>query len=180
MNNPITRRSAVTKMAQASLLAVTAASLAQRLGAADAAAPAIKGRVNHSVCKWCYPKISLDDLCTAGKEFGLRSVELLNPPDFATLKKHGLTCAMVSNPTIDGLGGIERAWNRVEHHDKLVSAYEKRIQEVADAGYTNLICFSGNRAGLRRSEGNRELRAWVETHHGRCGEGEGHHRHGTA
>jgi len=140
-------------MAQASIVAVTAASLAQRLGAADAAVPAVKGRVNHSVCKWCYPKISLDDLCAAGKEFGLRSVELLNPPDFATLKKHNLTCAMVSNPVIDGLGGIERAWNRVEHHDKLVSAYEKRIQEVADAGFTNLICFSGNRAGLDDQKG---------------------------
>ncbi len=113
----------------------------------------MKGRVNHSVCKWCYPKISLDDLCKAGKEFGLRSVELLSPADFPTLKKHDLVCAMVGNPVVDGLGGIEKAWNRVEHHDKLVEAYEKRIKEVADAGFTNLICFSGNRAGLADEKG---------------------------
>ena len=24
---------------------------------------AMKGRINHSVCKWCYPKIALEDLC---------------------------------------------------------------------------------------------------------------------
>jgi len=55
---------------------------------------------------------------------------------------------MVSNPTVDGLGGIPRAWNRVEHHDKLAHAYEQRIKETAEAGFQRLICFSGNRAGL--------------------------------
>jgi len=64
-----------------------------------------------------------------------------------------MTCAMVSSPNVDGLGGIERSWNRVEHHDKLVGAYEARIKEVADAGMTNLICFSGNRKGLDDEKG---------------------------
>src|SRR5688572_28668493 len=141
-----TRRSALKT---ASILAAGAA-LGQRLQAADAQT---KGRVNHSVCKWCYPKNSIEELCTAGKEFGLRSVELLQPSDFEVLKKHDMVCAMVSNPTVDKLGGIERAWNRVEHHDKLVTAYEARIKEVADAGFTNLICFSGNRAGLDDEKG---------------------------
>jgi hydroxypyruvate isomerase len=133
-------------------IAGTALSLHQRLAAADAAA-GLKGRIQHSVCKWCYPKISLDDLCAAGKEMGLTSVELLQPGDFPTLNKHGLICAMVSNPTVkapDGksLGGIERAWNRKEHHDLLAPAYESHIAAVADAGFRNLICFSGNREGL--------------------------------
>jgi len=149
----ISRRSAVRRIAAASAVAAMAGSLSQRLFAADNALAGLKGRINHSVCKWCYPKISLEDLCAEGKKMGLTSVELLNPSDFPTLKKHGLTCAMVSNPVIEGLGGIERAWNRVEHHDRLVTAYERRIQEVADAGFTNLICFSGNRAGLDDEQG---------------------------
>ncbi|MGI8603959.1 MAG: hydroxypyruvate isomerase family protein [Verrucomicrobiales bacterium] len=133
-------------------VAYTTVSLHQRLSAADAAA-GLKGRIQHSVCKWCYPKISLEDLCAAGKQMGLASVELLQPSDFPTLKKHGLVCAMVSNPTAKGsdgkaLGGIERAWNRKEHHDLLVPAYEAQIAAVADAGFRNLICFSGNREGL--------------------------------
>jgi len=141
-----TRRSALKT---ASILAAGAA-LGSRLQAADAQ---VKGRVNHSVCKWCYPKNSIEELCIAGKEFGLTSVELLQPTDFPILKKHGVTCAMVSSPTVDGLGGIERAWNRIEHHDKLVGAYETRIKEVAEAGMTNLICFSGNRKGLDDQKG---------------------------
>jgi hydroxypyruvate isomerase len=141
-----TRRSALKT---ASILAAGAA-LGSRLQAADAQ---LKGRVNHSVCKWCYPKQSIEELCVAGKEFGLQSVELLHPSDFSILKKHGMTCAMVSSPNVDGLGGIERSWNRVEHHDKLVDAYETRIKEVADAGMTNLICFSGNRKGLDDEKG---------------------------
>jgi hydroxypyruvate isomerase len=155
MKNRITRRSAFARLAATGAAAATTSSLAHRLLAADAAAPGMKGRINHSVCKWCYEKIPLDDLCQAGKEFGLRSVELLNPPDFDTLKKHGLVCAMVSNPVVgpERLGRIEKAWNRVEHHDRLVTAYEERIKEVANAGFTNLICFSGNRDGLDDQKG---------------------------
>src|SRR4030095_6691086 len=107
-------------------IAAAAAALAPRISCAEAA---LKGRINHSVCKWCYPKVALEDLCVAGKEMGLQSIELLQPADFATLKKHGLVCAMVSNPTAQGpdgkpVGGIERAWNRTEHHEPLAKAYE--------------------------------------------------------
>ena len=153
MTTSLSRRSAIRQAASRTALLATAASLSQRLTAADDALGKLKGRVNHSVCKWCYGKIPLDDFCKASQEMGLRSVELLNPPDFPTLKKYNLTCAMVSNPVIDGLGGIGKAWNRLEHHDKLVAAYEQRIQEVADAGFTNLICFSGNREGLDDGKG---------------------------
>ena len=113
----------------------------------------LKGNINHSVCRWCYGKIKLDDLCAAGKEMGLAGIDLLNPPDFDTVKKHGLVCSMVSFPSIDGLGGIGKAFNRVEHHDKLVQAYEQRIKETAAAGFERLICFSGNRAGLDDAQG---------------------------
>jgi hydroxypyruvate isomerase len=113
----------------------------------------LKGNIKHSVCRWCYDKIKLDDLCAAGKEMGLVAIDLLNPPEFDTARKHGLICSMVSFPTIDGLGGITKAWNRVEHHDKLVQAYTQRLKETADAGYERLICFSGNRVGLDDAQG---------------------------
>jgi hydroxypyruvate isomerase len=146
--NTFSRRSFLSTSA----VTLAAASLHTRLAAADSAIGG-KGRIHHSVCKWCYPKIELKDLCIAGKEMGLTSIELLQPANFPTLKEHGLGCAMVSNPTVKGsdgkaLGGIERAWNHKEHHDLLVQAYEPQINAVADAGFKNLICFSGNRAGL--------------------------------
>ena len=138
-------------------VAAALGALAPRLTKAEAA---LKGRINHSVCKWCYPKISLEDLSVAGKEMGLQSVELVPPSDFPPLKKHGLACAMTTFPTIDGpdgrkLGGIERAFNRTEHHELLVKAYEPYIDAVADAGFKNLICFSGNRDGMDDETGLR-------------------------
>ena len=124
------------------------------LAKAESATPAkLKGNINHSACRWCYGKVKLEDLCAAGKEMGLVALDLLGPGDFATVKKYGLVCSMVSNPTIDGLGGIPKAWNRVENHDKLVQAYEQRLKETADAGFERLICFSGNRAGLDDEKG---------------------------
>ena len=62
MTTRISRRSAVRKMAGSAAALTAAASLSHRLTAADAAAGKLKGRVNHSVCKWCYPKVSLEDL----------------------------------------------------------------------------------------------------------------------
>jgi len=113
----------------------------------------LKGNIHHSVCRWCYGKVGLDNLCAAGKEMGLVAIDLLNPPEFETARKHGLTCSMVSFPEMDGIGGITKAWNRGEHHDKLVLAYKQRLAETAKAGYERLICFSGNRDGLDDARG---------------------------
>jgi hydroxypyruvate isomerase len=157
MNTRLSRRSAVRQLTAGAAIAA-AASLGGRLSAADAALGKLKGRVNHSVCKWCYKDVSLEDLCKAGKTMGLSSVELLQPADFATLKKHGLTCAMVSNPSSKTpqsvtVGGIPKAFNRLEHHDTLVQSYEPQIKACAEAGMTNLICFSGNREGMSDEQG---------------------------
>ncbi len=142
------------KFIQSATLAAAASPLLSQLARAEDAAPAkLKGNINHSACRWCYSKVKLDDLCAAGRDMGLVALDLIQPADFPTLKKHGLVCSMVSNPVIDGLGGIGKAWNRVEHHDKLVTAYTQRLQETADAGYERLICFSGNRAGLDDQKG---------------------------
>jgi hydroxypyruvate isomerase len=116
------------------------------------------GKVRHSVCKWCYKDIPLETMCEAAKEMGIESVELLDPPDFAVLKKHGLHCAMVSFPTIEGpegkkIGSIPHGFNRVDHHDLLVQAYEPLLKTAAEAGFKNVICFSGNRDGMSDEEG---------------------------
>ena len=104
----MSRRSALRKAA--GITAVAAATpLMTRLARAESPAPApLKGNIRHSVCRWCYGKTKLEDLCAAGKEMGLSAIDLLNPEDFPTLKQHGLVCAMVNNPTLDGLGGIPR------------------------------------------------------------------------
>jgi hydroxypyruvate isomerase len=150
MQTPITRRTALARITTTSAVAAAATSLAQRLQGADEAAGAkLKGKINHSVCKWCYPKVSLEDMCAAGKQMGLQSVELLTVNDFPTLKKHDLICAMVSGVP----GGIENGLNRLENHDKIAAFFEETIPVVANAGYPNIICFSGNRRGMDDQKG---------------------------
>ncbi|HVU18699.1 MAG TPA: TIM barrel protein [Candidatus Didemnitutus sp.] len=156
MNEPISRRTAMRRLTVGAAAAVTFSSLAKSIAATEAD-PALKGRVNHSVCKWCYAKVPLEDLCREGKAMGLSSIELLEPEDFPTLKKHGLICAMVSFPTGKvgdvTVGGITHAFNRLEYHDTLVALYESHLKATADAGYPNLICFSGNREGMADEQG---------------------------
>jgi len=150
------RRQFIRTSAKTAAISAVALSLGDRLMAADAAAPEVV--INHSVCKWCYNGIPLLDLCTAGKEFGLRSIELLSPADAKIVQDQGLTCALISNPTAKteagvSVGGIGKAWNRVEHHKVLLEAYTKRIVETKALGLDNVICFSGNRDGLDDEEG---------------------------
>jgi len=148
MKTPMTRRSAFRHLTTGALAASAISALPRPVSAAQAA-PALKGRINHSVCKWCYGDIPLDTFCAAAKEIGLKSVELLGVNDFPTLKKHGLACAMVSGVP----GGITEGLNRESNHDRIVAFYEKTAPLVAAAGFENIICFSGNRAGMSNEEG---------------------------
>jgi len=55
---------------------------------------ATKGHINHSVAYWCFSEYwDIDKTCQITKQLGGKSVELVGPKDFATLKKHGLLCA---------------------------------------------------------------------------------------
>ena len=132
--------------------AAVSASLARRLDAADAAS-GLKGRIHHSVCKWCYEGIPLDELCTAAKAMGITSIDLVDPADFPVLRKHDLTSAMVSFPVIAGpkgekVGSIPHGFNDPAWHDLLVKAYEPHLAAAAAAGMKKVICFSGNRNGM--------------------------------
>lgn len=153
MNKQFSRRSALKGMMgsaaflSASLVLprrVTAASISETL--ADLK---LKGRINHSVCKWCYDKIPLEDLCKAAKEIGISSIELLGPAEWPTLKKYGLTCAMPWGAH----KSLNRGFNDPTYHDELLTSYEDMIPKVANAGFDKLICFSGNRNGISDEQG---------------------------
>lgn len=143
------RRNALKKMAIATGT-VAGVSLTHRIEAAEAALAAdLKGRVNHSVCRWCYSGIPLEELCQAAKNIGLTSIELTGPEEWPVLKKYGLTSAM---PNGAGLG-IEKGFNDPKYHDELVASYQAIIPKVAKAGLNQIICFSGNRNGLDDEKG---------------------------
>ena len=109
----------------------------------------LKGRINHSVCKWCYPNIPLEVLCKAAKKIGLSSIELLTPDEWPTLKKYDLTCAMPWGAE----KGLLKGFNDPTLHDELVTRYEVMIPKVANAGLKQIICFSGARNGMSDEQG---------------------------
>jgi hydroxypyruvate isomerase len=148
----LSRRSALLTTA-----AAAAASLAHRLEAADTAS-GLKGHINHSVCKWCYDKVKLEDLAKFAKELGMSSIELLEVKDIPTVNKYGLTCAMVSGIP----GGITQGLNRFENHDKMVEWFAATAPEVVKVGCQNVICFSGNRKGQADEEGLKNCAAGIK------------------
>lgn len=146
-------------------ITAAAAGLHHRLEAQDKVT-GLKGRINHSACKWCYEKIPFEDLCRAGQEMGLTSIDLVDPPDFAVMKKFGLTTAMVSFPSLEvagkKIGSIPHGFNRLEHHDTLLKIYEPLLKQTADFGAKSVICFSGNRDGLDPETGIKNCAAGLK------------------
>ena len=104
----------------------------------------LKGNIRHSVCSWCYPDLSLDELCLLAKDIGLVGIDLIGPEGWSTLKKHGLISTMCNGAELS----LTEGFNHTEYHPQLIENYSRQIELVAAAGYTNLICFSGNRNGM--------------------------------
>jgi len=106
-----------------------------------------KGRIKQSACRWCYRKVPLDQLAQHCTSIGVGSVELVGPDDWSVLKKHGLICAMTPSH------GITKGLNRIKNHDECLAKIRKSIEDTAAAEFPNVICFSGNRAGMDDDEG---------------------------
>lgn len=109
----------------------------------------LRGNVNHSVCRWCFADLDLDELCRHCREIGIKAVDLVGADDWPTLAKHGLQCSMANGADM----GIPRGFNRLEHHDKLVAGYERLFVRMREHGVVNAICFSGNRFGMDSEQG---------------------------
>ncbi|MFA0964097.1 hydroxypyruvate isomerase family protein [Roseivirga sp. BDSF3-8] len=103
----------------------------------------------HSVCRWTFGSMSLNRLCKEVKSMGAQAIDLVGPDDWDTLKKHGLDSSMCNGAELNLTDG----WADTTHHADLVKNYRDMIPRVAEAGYRNLICFSGNRRSLSEEEG---------------------------
>lgn len=111
----------------------------------------LKGNINHSVCRWCFNDIPLDKLCVAANEIGLKGIDLVGPKDWDTLKKHNLVSSMCNGAEI----GLTKGWNDKQYHATLIKNYTEHIDLVANAGFKNLFCASGNRNGMDDETGLR-------------------------
>ena len=104
----------------------------------------MKGNIKHSVCHWTYNFLPLDELCTVVKEIGFSAIDLVGPKDWPTLKKYDVYSSMCNGAEIS----LTEGWNDKQYHSTLIKNYTEHINLVSEAGYKNLICFSGNRRGM--------------------------------
>ena len=105
----------------------------------------MKGNINHSLVYWCYnvagEKWDLETMCGIAKELGCKSIEILGPDAFPTLKKHGLTCALAAN----GMPGAPfmRGFNNPAYHAEVIARTTETIDACAEHGMPAVIAFTG-------------------------------------
>jgi hydroxypyruvate isomerase len=93
--------------------------------------------------------MDIETLCFEVKKMGITGIDLVGPEDWPILKKYGLESTMCNGAEINLVDGF----NDLQFHEKLIQNYSEMIPRVAQAGYKNLICFSGNRRGKSDEEG---------------------------
>lgn len=147
----MSRRKLIQRVAGA---AVTTAIVAPRLGAAaegGALYKAANNRINQSVVHWCFKPMSVEELAVEAARMGCKSVELIGPEHWPTLKKHGLICA------ISGSHGFAKGFAHREEHEQCIASLRKSIDATAEAGWPSVITFSGFRRGLSDEEGIKNM-----------------------
>jgi hydroxypyruvate isomerase len=103
-----------------------------------------KGRLKQSVSRWPYASIPLGEFCRAVADMGLPAIDLLEEPDWAVAREHGLVCSM----GYAGGGSIRDGLNVPANHDAVAKNFERLIPRAAAMRVPNVITFFGNRRGM--------------------------------
>jgi hydroxypyruvate isomerase len=111
--------------------------------------PELKGNINHSVSRWTYGHLGIEELCVLVKSLGFNAIDLVGPDDWPTLKKHNIDSSMCNGAELNLVDGFIHP----EFHDQLEDRYKRHIDLMVQAGYTNLVCFSGNKRGMSEQVG---------------------------
>ena len=114
----------------------------------------LKGRIKQSVCLWCYNgymkknNMTLDQFAAACAKLGLKSIELVGPRPVAD--------AQEARPDLRDDAQPRHRQGASTASRTTTSAWPRSARAsttCADAGFPNVICFSGNREGMDDQEG---------------------------
>jgi hydroxypyruvate isomerase len=146
------QRNAGRQFGRRTVLQVTAGSgaamMAASVGSFDAETAGGAGRIKQSIAYWCVQKYwSIEKTCLVARELGCRSVELVEPKDWPTLKKYGLVCAIANSHWFD------KGMNNPQYHEMCLGKLRESIDACADAGFPNVITFTGLAEGIGPEEG---------------------------
>lgn len=106
------------------------------------------GRIKQSIVHWCFSKYwSVDQMAQIARALGCRSIELLAPRHWPTLKRYGLTCAIASIDLSPDPPFV-KGFNNPKSWDRVLRATRDAIDAAAEFGVKNVICFTGMREDI--------------------------------
>lgn len=106
--------------------------------------------ITQSLAWWCFARgdMTPERLVRAAADIGYEAIELADPQYWPLIRDHGLaiSCHGGHRSIADGL-------NRRENHDRIEGEIQGWLEQAVKWNISNLICFSGNRAGLDDERG---------------------------
>ena len=112
-------------------------------GRKRAARGATKGRINQSIVYWCFEKYwDIEKTCQVARHLGCKSIELVEPEHWPTLREYGLVCAIL------GSHGFEKGMNNPDNHDMCIGKLRESIDACSEYGFPNVITFTGFREDI--------------------------------
>lgn len=139
----VDRRSAIKLMGLTAAACLTPSIGGCRSTPPTSQAAGRNGRIKQVPANWCFTgKISPDPWTTEQlldntERLGLPGVELLKPDQWHLLKERGLVCAATPSH------GFVRGMNNLGHHDECIAILRERIKATAEAGFPNVMTFTG-------------------------------------
>ncbi|MHC4214010.1 MAG: hydroxypyruvate isomerase family protein [Planctomycetota bacterium] len=135
----ITRRDLLKSAAGAALVGMT--SMGQTTSSEDIPLTSCvtKGRINQSLTYWCFqPYWDVEQMCRIAKQLGCKAVGLVEPEDWAIVKKYGLVnCLTSSHLYIESM-------NNPAYQPMCIEKMRTSIDNNAQAGFPSVITFTGS------------------------------------
>src|SRR5262249_8197620 len=129
------------------LAGIAAAGLAVSARAQPATPRPGKGRIRQALMRFNFgagSSLAFDDMCREAARLGYHGFDLVGPPDWPTLKKHGLICTMAPAMGVTIRDGLIRP----ELHDAIEKSMREEIDLCAANGWPNFITVGGERRGI--------------------------------
>jgi len=148
INNPISRRGMLQMVAGTGAAGAAVFGLGS-CSAMDKAAKqrVTEGRINQSIVYWCFQKYwDIEKTCQIARQLGCKSIELIEPKDWPTLKKYGLTCAIAPGGMPDP--PFVKGFNNPKYQDMVIAKLRESIDACAEYEFPSVITFTGFREDI--------------------------------
>lgn len=115
----------------------------------------LKGRIKQVPANWCFTgkagadPWTLEQLLDNTEKLGLPGIELLKPDQWHLLKERGLVCAATPGH------GFTKGMNNLGFHEDNIAILKERIKATADAGFPNVMTFTGMADTSKQPKGSK-------------------------